>query len=429
MSTLEENVAKVENAYRDLKEAISSKGVDITGAKLSDMPSLVEKIVVTSTQRPVLPKGFCKNAVVMADLFNGCAQMVSLELPSGSGAVVEDASSMFHNCTGLSSLTIPDGFGSAITDASYMFYNCDSLSSLTVPDGFGSAITDASYMFKSCNDHDGAWLTNLLVAGFGTSIVKAESMFSYFSGSWGNTVHTLPDGFGSEIVDATRMFSYCMADFAFPEGFCGKLEVADKMFSGYYGSITSITLPVGFGTLITSAREMFHNLQYEISLPLSDIINFGEKITDAEGMFSESTRLIRIYLPAGFGGNIENARDMFSGDYNLEILSLPVGFGSCITDASNMFYLCSSLTQILAPDGVVLEDDGSNGILRMKTSFGLSSTALDKESLIRVIKSLQTVTSATLTLGTTLKAKLEGDDNADGAAALALATSKGWTIA
>ena len=77
---------------------------------------------------------------------------------------------------------------------------------------------------------------------------------------------------------------------------------------------------------------------------------------------------------------------------------------------------------------MTLADDGSNGILRMKTSFGLSSTALDKESLIRVIKSLQTVTSATLTLGTTLLAKLQGDDNADGAAALALAAEKGWTI-
>ena len=124
-----------------------------------------------------------------------------------------------------------------------------------------------------------------------------------------------------------------------------------------------------------------------------------------------------------------DASSMFSGCSFLASLTLPAGFGAKITDASSMFYGCTSLTQILAPEGVVLADDGSNGILRMKVGFDLSPTKLDKDSLVRVVKSLQTVASAKLVLGTTLKAKLEGDDNADGAAALALAALKGWTIA
>lgn len=43
MSTLIENVEKVKNAHAALKIAIANKGVSVpTGAKLSDMPALVD---------------------------------------------------------------------------------------------------------------------------------------------------------------------------------------------------------------------------------------------------------------------------------------------------------------------------------------------------------------------------------------------------
>ena len=174
------------------------------------------------------------------------------------------------------------------------------------------------------------------------------------------------------------------------------------------------------------ASHMFYDCSKLTSITLPS--GFGASITDADGMFCDCSKLTSITLPSGFGASITDAMYMFNCG-SLTSLTLPSGFGASITSGYGMFVSCRKLTQILAPEGVTLADDGSNGILRMRTSFDLSPTALDKDSLIRVIKSLQTVTSATLTLGTALKAKLEGDDNADGAAALALAASKGWTIA
>ena len=51
------------------------------------------------------------------------------------------------------------------------------------------------------------------------------------------------------------------------------------------------------------------------------------------------------------------------------------------------------------------------------------STKMEREALLEVINNLATVTSTrTLTMGSTLKAKLTDDD-------IAIATAKGWTIA
>ncbi len=148
----------------------------------------------------------------------------------------------------------------------------------------------------------------------------------------------------------------------------------------------------------------------------------------ANSLFASCQHLSSISLPEGFGAAVTDMSYMFYYCTSLASLTLPEGFGAAVTDTDSMFNHCSKLTTINAPEGVVLEDDGSNGILRMKTSFDLSDTSLDKDSLIRVIKSLQTVSSTqTLTLGTSLKAKLEGD--AAGEAALALAAEKNWAIA
>ena len=206
----------------------------------------------------------------------------------------------------------------------------------------------------------------------------------------------------------------------------GVVELKYRYSGRYLAKSIAVTFDSS-AVFTTSAIGMFDDCYSLASLTLPE--GFGASVTSADDMFSYCSSLTSLTLPEGFGASVTSAGYMFYGGSSLTSLTLPEGFGAGITNAEGMFNGCGKLTQILAPEGVTLADDGSNGILRMKTSFDLSPTALDKDSLIRVIKSLQTVTSATLTLGTTLKAKLEGDDNADGAAALALAASKGWTIA
>ena len=56
MSTLVENVAKVTAAHAALKTAIASKGVDVPdGAKLTDMPALVEQIQTSGEDEWIRP--------------------------------------------------------------------------------------------------------------------------------------------------------------------------------------------------------------------------------------------------------------------------------------------------------------------------------------------------------------------------------------
>jgi hypothetical protein len=304
MSTLEENVTKVENAFAAIKTALTGKGVTIpSDAKLSDVPTLVDDISTTGT--PAL----CTFELTYTD--------GTKVVETTSEGVVELNSRYYDRSLAKSIAVTFDSSAVFGTNASYMFYACKALVSLTLPEGFGDNVTDAGSMFSDCS------------------------------------------------------------------------------------SLVSLTLPEGFGAGVTNASYMFTNCY----------------------------KLASLTLPEGFGAGVTNASYMFRYCYKLASLTLPEGFGAGVTNASYMFYACKALAQILAPKGVTLEDDGSNGILRMKVSFDLSPTALDKDSLIRVIKSLQTVTSAKLTLGTTLLAKLQGDDNAEGAAALALAASKGWTIA
>jgi hypothetical protein len=330
MSTLEENVTKVENAFAAIKTALTGKGVTIpSDAKLSDVPTLVDDISTTGT--PAL----CTFELTYTD--------GTKVVETTSEGVVELNSRYYDRSLAKSIAVTFDSSAVFGTNASYMFYACKALISLKLPYGFGAGVTAVNSMFSDCS-----------------SLVSL----------------TLPEGFCAGVTSAYYMFSDC-------------------------SSLVSLTLPEGF----------------------------GDNVTDARSMFTNCYKLASLTLPEGFGAGVTNASYMFRYCYKLASLTLPEGFGAGVTNASYMFYACNALAQILAPKGVTLEDDGSNGILRMKVSFDLSPTALDKDSLIRVIKSLQTVTSAKLTLGTTLLAKLQGDDNAEGAAALALAASKGWTIA
>jgi hypothetical protein len=184
---------------------------------------------------------------------------------------------------------------------------------------------------------------------------------------------------------------------------------AQYMFSNC-SSLTSLTLPEGFGASITNALYMFSSCSSLTSLTLPE--GFGASITNAQSMFYNCSSLTSLTLPEGFGASITIARCMFYNCSSLTSLTLPEGFGASIVSALSMFGGCTRLATI-------------NGGLAMKASFDLSPTALDEASLVRVLDSLQAVSGKKLTLGETLKAKLASDA---GKAALAGAEARGWTI-
>ena len=167
-----------------------------------------------------------------------------------------------------------------------------------------------------------------------------------------------------------------------------RLPVDWTLFKGYgcfmkCGSLTSLTLPAGFGSSATNILNCFSNCM----------------------------TLTSISLPAGFGQNATNTGGCFYGCISLVSLVLPAGFGQNATNTSNCFYGCLSLTDV-------------TGSPNFKTSFSLSGcTNLTHDSLMVFINGLQTVTTTQkLTLGSNLLDKLTDDDKK-------VATDKGWTLA
>ena len=193
-----------------------------------------------------------------------------------------------------------------------------------------------------------------------------------------------------------------------------RLPVDWTLFKGYgcfmnCGSLTSLTLPTGFGSSATKLNNFFSNCRSLASLTLP--AGFGSSATDIRDCFSFCSTLTSISLPAGFGQNATNTSNCFYGCVSLVSLVLPAGFGQNATNTANCFYACLSLTDV-------------TGSPNFKTSFTLSDCAnLTHDSLMVFINGLQTVTTTQkLTLGSNLLGKLTDDEKK-------VATDKGWTLA
>ena len=120
-----------------------------------------------------------------------------------------------------------------------------------------------------------------------------------------------------------------------------------------------------------------------------------------------------------------SVKDMYKCFYNcksLKVLDLRRWDMSEVTRFGDAIDNCTSLTS-LTGGSESLEESALNGL---KVSIRLNnSTLLDRPSLRAVINGLADLTdteSQTLTLGATLRAKLEPED-------IAIATGKNWVIA
>lgn len=122
-------------------------------------------------------------------------------------------------------------------------------------------------------------------------------------------------------------------------------------------------------------------------------------------------------------GEPTNISFLCSSCANLEVADLTLLYGHKITNTNRVLSTCPKLRSLIG--GVV----GDNYVvlkgLKVKLFLGAIGTALDRSSLRAVINGLADLTneeSNTLTLGTTLKAKLTDED-------IAVATAKNWIIA
>ena len=101
------------------------------------------------------------NVTYMNYMFDGCYDLISLDVSSFDTSKVTTMDSMFQDCTSLKSLYLSNFNTSNVTNMNYMFYNCNSLTSLDLSNFNTSNVTEMASMFESCNS-----LTSLDLSGW-----------------------------------------------------------------------------------------------------------------------------------------------------------------------------------------------------------------------------------------------------------------------
>lgn len=156
----------------------------------------------------------------------------------------------------------------------------------------------------------------------------------------------------------------------------------------------TISYQVGIGSLLS------------LIFPTTKVLSMSQI-----NLFANNTNIKNIDLSNATGFVSTTMRNWFQRCASLETLNLSGINMSAVTNTQDMFTGCVSLKNLIL-----------TGATLPGVSFSLSdSTLLTVESLVAVMAALPTVSSATLTIGTTNKAKLTENQ-------LAVATGKGWTV-
>ncbi len=223
----------------------------------------------------------------MANMFNYCGGLTSLDLSGFNTSAVTNMYAMFSYCKQLSSINLSSFDTSAVTDMSKMFGNCIQLTSLDLSNFDTSAVTDMNGMFRDC------WgLTSLDLSNFDTSVVtRMDYMFS-------NCIKlTLLNLTGFDTSTVTNM---------------------ENMFMGC-NNLTSLNLSSFDTSSVTNMYSMFRNCSNLASLDLS---NFDtSSVTDMTWMFY--------------------------GCVNITSLDLSNFNTSSVTIMGDIFYDCMSITSLI----------------------------------------------------------------------------------
>ena len=267
---------------------------------------------------------------------------------------------------------------SELTSMNSMFENCSNLTYVNASDWNTSKVVDMARMFRSCSK-----LATLDVSNLDTKNIT--NMFSVFYRCTSLTSLNLSGWDTGEVTNMSSMFQECT-------------------------SLTSLDVS-NWGTgKVTNMDSMFQNAS---KLPtITGINDFNTSaLTTAYNMFTSANSIITLDLTKWNTGNLSSAGVMFGYMNNLKSLDISTWNTSKFNSQSkNMLTWDTKLTDFNSPTFYIDMD------------FSTSS-ALSIDSLMSIINRLAPTTSTrTLTLSSASKNKLTDEQ-------IAIATSKGWTIA
>lgn len=174
----------------------------------------------------------------------------------------------------------------------------------------------------------------------------------------------------------------------------------------------------------SSLNNCFYGCHALTSLAFPDVINTSS-VVNFSSMFHDCNSLRILDLSMFDTSSATNMGNMFYNNGSLVILDLTSFDMSSVTNVTNMFGSCYSLRSLIGGRDYTPQADPNKGP-RVSISL-VNSSPLDRQSLLWLINWLADLTalglsSQTLTLNAAAKHRISTDD-------IAVATSKGWTIA
>lgn len=92
------------------------------------------------------------NVTNMANMFNGCSSLISLDVSNWDTANVININSIFNFCEALTSLDVSNWDTANVTNMAWMFSDCSALTSLDMSNLDTSNVTDMKLMFANCGN-------------------------------------------------------------------------------------------------------------------------------------------------------------------------------------------------------------------------------------------------------------------------------------
>ena len=369
-----------------------------------------------TTNKLIEVSGKCANYtpyMSVSDLNGGSSKYGGLEYFSSSGPFIASAKYKFSGCYSLKCL--PEINFSNVTNADHMFSGCKSLGVVSNMDF--SKLTSINSLFYDCSNL--RVVSNINFSG----VSSVQTLFN------NGTSYPIP----IEIVDNLDLRSMTNVSSLF------KSSTNLKKVSNI--NVSSAT---DINSLFESCKalETVENLIVGDTFTAQSVFLHCHRLKDIskiKSILSKATTVSQIFSNCYSLENVDDldcskatsaTSSMFERCYNLrKVKNINL---SNTASVSNLFNYCYGLISI---ENVNLSGSTSVTLgsmhavdyiddLTINTSFSLSnSKALTRESLVRILNDLPTVTETqTLTLGSTLLAKLTDEDKL-------IATEKGWTLA
>ena len=280
-------------------------------------------------------------------LFQNFTNMVTLDF--NNLVTTENATNManmFENCSSLSSINLSTFDTSKVTSMYYMFSGCTSLTNIDVSNFNTENVTNMFAMFYQCGK-----LLNLDVSNF--NMRNVTTVMSIFNGCSSLQSLKLNNWNAEKLTNITNMFVGCdkvieleMNNFSAP-----LLTDTSSLFGNTYNvqspKIPNATIISINNWNIPKVKKLSRMFYMSNKLKTLNMEGFNApSATDTSVMFADCISLTDINLSNFDLGNVTNMESMFSGCKSLTSLDVSNINTENVTNMANMFAGCSSLSSI-----------------------------------------------------------------------------------